>query len=73
VAQATDGAYDSGSPGIWLYYSANVIANWSGSHLAAGDPGGNGSAGAGSSSSYGGRTGRPAWWSARRARSAPAT
>lgn len=30
VVQATDTTITSGSPGIWLYYAANQISNWSG-------------------------------------------
>ena len=30
VVQATDTKITSGSPGIWLYYAANQISNWSG-------------------------------------------
>lgn len=30
VVQATDTTITSGSPGIWLYYAANQITNWSG-------------------------------------------
>ena len=30
VVQATDTKITSGSPGVWLYYSANQIDNWSG-------------------------------------------
>jgi hypothetical protein len=30
VIQATDTSITSGSPGIWLYYAANQIDNWSG-------------------------------------------
>lgn len=30
VAQATDTTYSSGSPGVWLFYAANKITNWSG-------------------------------------------
>jgi hypothetical protein len=56
VAQATDGAHGSGSPGIWLYYSYNVIANWSGGDLAADSSGGSGSGGSGSGGSGSGPT-----------------
>ena len=30
VVQATDTTITSGSPGVWLYYASNQIANWSG-------------------------------------------
>ena len=33
VVQATDTHYTSGSPGVWLYYSSNQIANWSGGNV----------------------------------------
>jgi hypothetical protein len=36
VVQTTDSAYDSGSPGVWLYYSANEIADWSGGDVGSG-------------------------------------
>ncbi|HTU75242.1 MAG TPA: alpha/beta hydrolase-fold protein [Trebonia sp.] len=48
VVQATDSAYGSGSPGIWLYYAGNQVAGWSG-----GDVTGGGS-GAGATYSVGG-------------------
>ncbi|MBO0885102.1 MAG: hypothetical protein J2P17_33175, partial [Mycobacterium sp.] len=35
VTQATDTHYASGSPGVWLYYAANQITNWSGGDAAA--------------------------------------
>ena len=36
VVQVTDGTYASGSPGVWLYYSANRIDNWSGGDVTTG-------------------------------------
>ena len=30
VAQVTDTHYTAGSPGVWMYYAANQITNWSG-------------------------------------------
>ena len=35
VVQATDTNINSGSPGVWLYYSSNQIDNWSGGDVAA--------------------------------------
>ncbi len=35
VVQATDTTITSGSPGIWLYYAANQISNWSGGDVTA--------------------------------------
>jgi hypothetical protein len=36
VAQASDATYASGSPGVWLFYSANKITNWSGGDIGGG-------------------------------------
>jgi hypothetical protein len=33
VVQATDTSITSGSPGVWLYYAANQIDNWSGGNV----------------------------------------
>jgi esterase/lipase superfamily enzyme len=30
VVRATDTRYSSGAPGVWLYYGANQVTNWSG-------------------------------------------
>src|ERR1700761_5598011 len=35
VVQATDTAITTGSPGVWLYYAANQIDNWSGGDVTA--------------------------------------
>ena len=48
VAQVSDPSYTGGSPGVWLYYGANQIANWSGGDVASGGSGGSGSGGGGS-------------------------
>jgi len=34
VVQATDTHYTTGSPGVWLYYAANQVTNWSGGDVA---------------------------------------
>ena len=34
VVQATDTSINSGSPGVWLYYSSDQITNWSGGNVA---------------------------------------
>jgi len=34
VVQAADASIASGSPGVWLYYASNQIANWSGGDVA---------------------------------------
>ncbi|HEX4254219.1 MAG TPA: alpha/beta hydrolase-fold protein [Streptosporangiaceae bacterium] len=34
VVQATDTSITTGSPGVWLYYAANQIDNWSGGDVA---------------------------------------
>jgi hypothetical protein len=34
VVTTTDTSYTTGSPGIWLYYAANQITNWSGGDVA---------------------------------------
>jgi Putative esterase len=36
VVRATDSAYDSGSPGVWLYYGGNEVAGWSGGDVGSG-------------------------------------
>ena len=36
VVKATDSTYDSGSPGVWLYYAGNKIADWSGGDVGSG-------------------------------------
>lgn len=33
VVQKTDGTYPTGSPGVWMFYSANQIDNWSAGDL----------------------------------------
>jgi Putative esterase len=33
VVQTTDTNYTSGSPGVWLYFAANQITNWSGGDM----------------------------------------
>ena len=38
VVQATDTKITSGSPGVWLYYAANQIDNWSGGDVASTPP-----------------------------------
>ena len=38
VVQATDTNINSGSPGVWLYYSSNQIDNWSGGDVTAPPP-----------------------------------
>jgi hypothetical protein len=38
VVQATDTSITSGSPGVWLYYAANQIDNWSGGDVATTPP-----------------------------------
>jgi hypothetical protein len=60
VVQVTDSTYSSGSPGVWLYYSGNQIAAWSGGDVPAGgdNGGGSGSGGSGGGGSgSGGGTG----------------
>ena len=34
VVTATDTHYTTGAPGIWMYYAANQITNWSGGDVA---------------------------------------
>ena len=40
VVQATDTNINSGSPGVWLYYSSNQIGSWSGGDVATHQVGG---------------------------------
>src|SRR5207237_1422033 len=35
VVTTTDTHYTTGAPGIWMYYAANQITNWSGGDIAA--------------------------------------
>jgi hypothetical protein len=35
VVTTTDTHYTTGAPGIWMYYAANQITNWSGGDVAA--------------------------------------
>jgi hypothetical protein len=48
VVQATDSRYGSGSPGVWLYYSGNKIANWSGGDVTSSGTTSGGTTGGGS-------------------------
>jgi hypothetical protein len=38
VVQATDSTYAGGSPGIWMYYGANQIDDWSAGNLSSAPP-----------------------------------